>query len=265
MLVVKQDLCVYEFLVPVKIVTELKIFLPVTMSPKEIGNHKQIDVAGKELSQPAAETPAGLFIYSGVIIQTVNVAGAVGEGCDVFVSKGPLCLFGYGRTVEPHRLGNKSSVVRQYTILNINEVLRVKRGQYHKDIFQRYPAYDKCRSGIKGRQRNTLTGLFCIAVSVNKGVHRLDRLGLPVRDDITVVFIQSEVFADIHIKIVLVALVAEQCVAPGYIFGRNKPFKTLQLFVLTGKPPGLKVKIKLVFIHYELPQPHQLLIAAFAL
>ena len=194
----------------------------------------------------------------------MNVAGAVGDDCDVLVSQGALGLVGDGGPVEPHSLCDEPSIVGQDAILEVDKVLRVQRGEDHIDIFDGNAADDKGGGGIERGEGDALAGRGFVAGLSAKCVHRLDCLGLPVGYDVGVVLVEAEVPADIDVEVVFVAVIAEQGVALSYFVGGDEGRESGKLFGLGGEAPGLKVEIEVKFVHYELPEAHQFFIAAFA-
>ena len=143
----------------------------------------------------------------------MDVTGIVSDDCNTFVPKRPLGLVGNLSAVKPHCFSNESSVVCQHSVIYIDIILRVQGCQYHINILQRYSANDKSRRGIDRCQRNAFARSGSVAGFEPKRLHSLNRFSFPVRNYIAFIFIQPEMSANIDVKIVLIAMIAEQGVA----------------------------------------------------
>ena len=84
-----------------------------------------------------------------------------------------------------------------------------------KMSLQRDAGHDEERRGVERGQRHAFARAGGVVRLVAEGVHGLDGLGLPVRDDVALVLVEAEVRADVDVEVVLVALVAEQGIGLG--------------------------------------------------
>jgi len=236
-------------------VLNLEALLALRALTQEIEQDFRRDRGLKERAQFGLHPGIGRVVNAGFGIDGVHPAGVVCHDGNLLILQRAARLGGQLRAVEPHGLGNEPPVVGQDAFIDINKVLGVQRGGYQKNVIQRNSAQDVQRRGVQGGERDTFArALVFVAGLVAESIHGLDRFRFPVRDGIRGIFLKAEMPADVQIKIELVAFVAEERVAFGNGFRREKWRETIQLALLRGQAPGFEVEIEHIMIHDVLLQ-----------
>ena len=86
-------------------------------------------------------------------------------------------------------------------------------------------------------------------------IHRFNSLGLPVRNDIRIIFIQSEVFADVEIEIIFIPFITKQGIRPRQGFHIDEIPETTDLGLLIGEAPGIEIEVEIIMLHHVLLHP----------
>ncbi len=85
-----------------------------------------------------------------------------------------------------------------------------------------------------------------------KGAHGLDGLGFPIGDDVAVVFVESEMAADVDVEVVFVAVIAKQGVGVCQNVHIDELFEAVDFGEFVGQPPSLQIEVEFEAVHYEL-------------
>ncbi len=129
-------------------------------------------------------------------------------------------------------------------------------GRGHKvDVFEGDLGHHKKGCPVQGRQRHTFSRPCAVVGFVLEGVHRLYRLGLPIGDNVPLVFIQTKVGPYVHIEVVLIPFIAEKGIGPCKGFGTDEVTESRQFLLFGGEPPGVQVQVELVMVHDVLLDP----------
>jgi len=264
MLVVKERLGLEELRLAVTIATDLEMLLVLPVAAQEAGEARDAQFGPEILADPSDEAVVGFRVDRRIVVEAVDVPGRVGNDGHLLVAQGALGLVGDLGAVEPHGLGDEPSVVGKDTVLHVDEVLRMERREDQIDVLQRDAADDKRRGGVQRRQRDALAGRPVVARPEAKGLHRLDRLGLPVGNHVAVVLVEPEMLADVDVEVVLIARVAEQRVAAGDLLGTDHVPEAVDFRLLFGQAPGLQVEVEVELVHDVLPHSHQPAVARLA-
>ncbi|HOU22258.1 MAG TPA: hypothetical protein PKX16_08560 [Kiritimatiellia bacterium] len=233
-------------------VLDLEAFLARGALAQEIEQDFAGDIRAQEGAEFVTETRIRGGVDAGFGIHDMDPAGTVGDNGDLLVFEGAAGLGAEFGAVEPHGLGDQPPVVGEDAVVNVDKVLGVQRSGDKEDVFEGDAAEDVECGGIERGQRYAFAGAPVVAGHVAEGVHRLDRFGFPVRDDIGGILVQAEVAADIEIEVELIAFVAEQSVAPGDGFGRDVRGETGEFAILGREAPRLEIEVERVVVHDEL-------------
>jgi hypothetical protein len=77
------------------------------------------------------------------VIEYVDIAGPMGYDGDPLVFQGTSGFGGKFGSIEPHGFSHYPPVICNYSITDIQKILRVQRCSHHEDIFQRNFCYHK--------------------------------------------------------------------------------------------------------------------------
>ena len=132
----------------------------------------------------------------GIGIEEVYVSRGVRDDGDSLVLKSAAGLLGDDRSVGPHGARYETPVVCEDACVDVDEVLRVERRRHEVDGFEGDAAYDERGGGVESGERHALPCAHGVALLAAEGVHRLDRLCLPVGDDVRGVLVESEVASE---------------------------------------------------------------------
>ena len=154
--------------------------------------------------------------------------------------------------VVPHALGHDPSVVCDHPFVDQYKILRMKRCPHHVNIFKGNPCNDEQGCNIQTGKGNAFPCPVLVGRLEPEGIHGFYRFGLPVWDYLGVEFIKPEMFADVKIEVVLIAFIAKQGIGPGQCVHVDEIPEAVDLGLLVGKPPGFKVEVEIIMLHYIL-------------
>ena len=171
-------------------------------------------------------------------------------------------LLGDDGGVCPHGLRDETAVVREDARVDVEKVLRVEGRGHEVDAVEGQTAHHERGGGVESGERYALAGADGVAFLVAKGVHRLNRLSLPVGDHVARVLVETEVAADVDVVVVGVAVVAEEGVGRGDFVGGEEGREAGEFAFLVGEAPGLEVEVEGVVVHDVLAKTLEALLRA---
>ena len=233
---------------------KLETLLHVAFVPQEIPHDLVGERRVQERLQLGGKPLIDILRHRRLAAHGMHPAGLVRHHRDLLVLQRAPGLRRQRGAIAPHLLRHQPPVVRQDPLLQVHVVLRVQGRGHQVDVLERDPHHHEQRRRIQRRQRDAFPGAGRVAGLVAKGVHRLDRLGLPVGDRVGRVFIQAEMGPDIQVEVVFVALIPEQGIGLADDLLVQERAEPGDFTLLRRQPPRVEVEVEGVVVHDVLPE-----------